>query len=451
MVIELAINSQADNDTGLTYGQIIESDGINAGQVIPYGPDMYRQALPIILKHGYAVASDPDGKNSTILKLQGGTYAHRYRYDGGVDMWFLNSYDCIFLYDCNEFSVELCRTALGEWTGKRLVLVGSKWERMIEYLDDIDGVECFYEPEPDDSRFTQLMEGYRCLHVIDGLPHQESMDRYNDGIMYYEEVMSFTYMFSDYRSLGSLNPDKKFFVIDGYYNKLGLFTIFSKIVTCAKYVKAKGMVPVVRLTMSGNSFYSDFEGDDIWSKFFNQPEGYTLEEVIHSANVYFSPGFYNGNVQSTIMENIRYGKLDATDEEVIAAAKAAHAHHFIETLPGGYNMELNEDASNVSQGQKQLLTIARAILADNPILILDEATSSVDTRTEIQIQNAMDNLMKGRTSFVIAHRLSTIKDADIILVMKEGDIVEQGNHEELLAKGGFYADLYNSQFEDVVA
>lgn len=149
------------------------------------------------------------------------------------------------------------------------------------------------------------------------------------------------------------------------------------------------------------------------------------------------------------MENIRYGKLEASDEEVIAAAKAAHAHHFIETLPGGYNMELNEDASNVSQGQKQLLTIARAILADNPILILDEATSSVDTRTEIQIQNAMDNLMKGRTSFVIAHRLSTIKDADIILVMKDGDIVEQGNHEELLAKGGFYAGLYNSQFEDV--
>lgn len=123
------------------------------------------------------------------------------------------------------------------------------------------------------------------------------MDRYNDGIMYYEEVMSFTYMFSDYRSLGSLNPDKKFFVIDGYYNKLGLFTIFSKIVTCAKYVKAKGMVPVVRLTMSGNSFYSDFEGDDIWSKFFNQPEGYTLEEVIHSANVYF--------LQDSIMEVYR--------------------------------------------------------------------------------------------------------------------------------------------------
>ena len=155
--------------------------------------------------------------------------------------------------------------------------------------------------------------------------------------------------------------------------------------------------------------------------------------------------------QGTIMENIRYGRLDATDEEVIAAAKAACADHFIRTLPGGYQMELNEDASNVSQGQKQLLTIARAILADNKILILDEATSSVDTRTEQRIQTAMDNLMRGRTSFVIAHRLSTIKDADLILVMRDGDIVEQGTHDDLLAGGGFYADLYNSQFEDVSA
>lgn len=153
----------------------------------------------------------------------------------------------------------------------------------------------------------------------------------------------------------------------------------------------------------------------------------------------------------SIRDNIKYGKLDATDEEMIEAAKAAHAHRFIQTLPGGYNMELNEEATNVSQGQKQLLTIARAILADPKILILDEATSSVDTRTEVQIQKAMDNLMKGRTSFVIAHRLSTIRDADLILVMKDGDIVEQGNHEELLAKNGFYAELYNSQFEQASA
>ena len=150
----------------------------------------------------------------------------------------------------------------------------------------------------------------------------------------------------------------------------------------------------------------------------------------------------------TIMENIRYGRLDATDEEVIAAAKAAHIHNFIMQQPGGYQMVLDEETSNISQGQKQLLTIARAILADNKILILDEATSSVDTRTEMRIQKAMNNLMKGRTSFVIAHRLSTIKDADLILVMKDGDIIEQGNHIELLEKGGFYTELYNSQFEN---
>lgn len=152
---------------------------------------------------------------------------------------------------------------------------------------------------------------------------------------------------------------------------------------------------------------------------------------------------YNG----TIMDNIRYGRLDATEEEVIKAAKAAYVDHFVRTLPGGYNMVLNEETTNISQGQKQLLTIARAILKDPKILILDEATSSVDTLTEIQIQKAMDYLMKGRTSFIIVHRLSTIRDADLILVMNHGDIVEQGTHEELLKKGGFYASLYNSQFE----
>ena len=150
--------------------------------------------------------------------------------------------------------------------------------------------------------------------------------------------------------------------------------------------------------------------------------------------------------RGTIMENIRYGRLDATDEEVIEAAKAAHIHHFIKTLPGGYDMELNEEASNISQGQKQLLTIARAILANKPILILDEATSSVDTRTEVLIQKAMNKLMEGRTTFVIAHRLSTIRNADKILVLKDGDIIEQGNHNELLAQKGFYSELYQSQF-----
>jgi ATP-binding cassette subfamily B protein len=149
----------------------------------------------------------------------------------------------------------------------------------------------------------------------------------------------------------------------------------------------------------------------------------------------------------TIMDNIRYGRLDATDEEVIAAAKAAYVHHFIQTLPEGYNMVLNEESTNISQGQKQLLTIARAILANPEILILDEATSSVDTRTELRIQKAMQNLMKGRTTFAIAHRLSTIRDADLILVMNNGDIVEQGTHEQLLKANGFYTSIYNSQFE----
>ena len=150
----------------------------------------------------------------------------------------------------------------------------------------------------------------------------------------------------------------------------------------------------------------------------------------------------------TIMENIRYGKLDATDEEVIKAAKSAQVDFFVRTLEGGYNTVLNEDSENISQGQKQLLTIARAFLANKKLHILDEATSSVDTRTEMRIQKAMHNLMKGRTCFIIAHRLSTIKDADLILVMNEGDIIEQGTHEELLAKGGFYEKLYNSQFEE---
>lgn len=154
--------------------------------------------------------------------------------------------------------------------------------------------------------------------------------------------------------------------------------------------------------------------------------------------------------QGTIMENIRYGRLNATDDEVILAATAAHAHHFIQTLPDGYQMELNEEASNVSQGQKQLLTIARAILADNAVMILDEATSSVDTRTELQIQQAMDNLTKGRTSFIIAHRLSTIKNADLILCLKDGDIVEQGSHDALMKLNAFYFELYNSQFEVIL-
>lgn len=203
-----------------------------------------------------------------------------------------------------------------------------------------------------------------------------------------------------------------------------------------------GKTTMVKLLMrfyDVNSGAIKIDGNDIRN--FNRGE---LRRMF--GMVLQDPWLFNG----TIMENIRYGRFDATDEEVIAAAKAAHVHHFIQTLPDGYNMVLNEEANNVSQGQMQLLTIARAILADPKILILDEATSSVDTLTEIRIQKGMDHLMKGRTSFVIAHRLSTIKDADLILVMNNGDIVEQGNHEELIAANGFYTNLYNSQFQRTI-
>lgn len=200
-----------------------------------------------------------------------------------------------------------------------------------------------------------------------------------------------------------------------------------------------GKTTMVKLLMrfyDVNSGKIKIDGHDI--KDFNRSELHEMFGMVLQDTWLF---------HGTIMENIRYGRLDATDEEVIAAAKAAHAHRFIMAQPDGYQMELNEESSNISQGQKQLLTIARAILADNRILILDEATSSVDTRTEERIQKAMDNLMRGRTSFVIAHRLSTIRDADLILVMKDGDIIEQGTHEDLLAAKGFYENLYNSQFE----
>ena len=196
------------------------------------------------------------------------------------------------------------------------------------------------------------------------------------------------------------------------------------------------MVKLVMRFYDVNSGYIRVDGHDI--RDFNRSE---LREMF--GMVLQDTWLFKGSIE----DNIRYGKLDATREEVVEAARAAYVHRFVQTLPGGYDMELNEEASNVSQGQKQLLTIARAILADPKILILDEATSSVDTRTEVRIQKAMDNLMRGRTSFIIAHRLSTIRDADLILVMKDGDIVEQGSHEELLSKKGFYADLYNSQFE----
>lgn len=247
------------------------------------------------------------------------------------------------------------------------------------------------------------------------------------------------------RNIEEIEGDVKFeHVCFGYYPDKIILKDFSAEVSKGQKIAivgptGAGKTTLVKLLMR---FY-DLNSGDIYLDGINVKD-FDKEEVRNAFGMVLQDTWL---FKGTIMENIRYGRLDATDEEVIEAAKAAHAHHFIQTLPGGYDMELNEEATNVSQGQKQLLTIARAILANKKLLILDEATSSVDTRTEVRIQKAMDNLMKGRTSFVIAHRLSTIRDADLILVMKDGDIIEQGNHDTLMEKGGFYADLYNSQFQ----
>ena len=270
---------------------------------VKYGPDMFFWAYPVILNHGYAVAVDENGNVNAVLLHKYSTYQHSYRYEGGVDMCFLDRYDCIFLYDCNEFSVELCRRALCRWKGKRLVLVGENWEKMIPYLPDIDNVECFYNSQFSDKEYMEFTDGMKCLSIIHGIPHAEKMDRYEQGVMYYDEVMSFTFMFSDYRQCGELNPDKKFFVVDGEYSGLGLFAIFAKAVNCARYAKSKGFIPVIRLDNSKGSFYhNDGDTEDIWQKFYNQPEEYSVSEVMKSRNVYFSPSFYNGTIQERLMD-----------------------------------------------------------------------------------------------------------------------------------------------------
>lgn len=289
-----------ENDKYCTYQQIVTGKE-QADIRVSYNPDMFYLAIPLIMEYGYAIAVDEQENYKAVLVNKSSTYVHKYCYAGGADLWFLDQYDCIFLHGCNEFSVELCRSALKLWKGKRLVLVGEEWEELIPMLPDLPKLECFYETQLYTQRFEELTQGLKYLHVIYGIPHAEMMDRYEQGIMYYDEVMSFVFMFSDYRELGDLNEDKNFFVMDGYYGGLGLFAIFDKVETCAKYAKSKGLIPVVQLKMCSGSFYQNKAGEDIWKKFYNQPEPYTLDEVMHSRHVFFSPGFYNGSVQSTLM------------------------------------------------------------------------------------------------------------------------------------------------------
>lgn len=291
----------------ISHDEAIDIDTVPEDMQVEYGPDMFYRARFIIAKHECAVARDD--KHKVLLKNEGNTYAHAYCYSGGADMWFLDQYNCIFLHDCNEFSVELCKSALRLWKGKRLVLVGADWEGLIPMLPNIE-CECWYEESLTQERLDELSCGFNCLHIVFGIPHAETMDRYNQGIMYYDEEMALTFMFSDYRELGTSNDDKNFFVLDAYYGNLGLFAILPKVESCARYAKSRGFIPVISLKRMGDKcFYSDFDGDDVWSKFFNQPEKYSMDEVMNSSHVYCSPGFYNGSVMSSIMD----GKSGAED------------------------------------------------------------------------------------------------------------------------------------------
>lgn len=255
---------ELDNDRYYTYKQL--ESGVEPADIrVKYGPDMFLIALPMIAEYGYAIADDENGNHIAVLANIISPYVHRYKYAGGLDLWFLDQYDCIFLHGCNEYSVELCETALRMWKGQRLILVGADWEPMIPMLPDLPGVDCYYEAELHDDRFAELIADRRFLQIIFGIPHSESMERYNMGIMYYDEIMSFTFMFSDYQELGEQNPDKNFIVLDGYYGGVGLFILLSKVEACARYAKSKGFIPIVQIKKSG-SFYQNVEGEDIWQK-----------------------------------------------------------------------------------------------------------------------------------------------------------------------------------------
>ncbi len=271
---------------------------------VTYSPDMFLYGRQIIAEVGYAIAADSEGNAVCTLKWEHTGYQHSYAYTGGADMWFLNEYDCLFLHGCNEYSMELCLGALNLWKGNRLVLVGDNWEGLIPQLPDIQGVECFFQEVLTEESLLLLSKGKKNLHVVIGMPHEEQMERYEKGIMFYDEVMSFTYMFSDLRELGPENPDKQFLILDGLYETLGLYAIFSKSEVVARYVKSRGYIPIITVKRKSGSFYQDMPGDDAWGKFYNQPEKYTLEEVMRSKNVCFAPIFYNGSIQSNIMNRV---------------------------------------------------------------------------------------------------------------------------------------------------
>ena len=263
--------------------------------------NVFFNARYIIAKHGYALLKARDNTLFT-LRWKATTYEHDYPGDENISMDFLNNYDCLVFPECNEYTLYIISKALPGWNGKCLVLTGGIWEYFLDFLPDLPGKECFHLPNPSDEDLNTLRSRYNCLFTTYGLSHGEKTERFTlYHIIYYDELMALTFLFCDKRALGDENPEKKFFVVDGLYGNLGLFALYDKAVALAKYVKSKGYIPVISVTRGNGAFYQDFAADDVWKKFYEQPEGYGIEDISQSASVTYAPRFYNGSITDHIM------------------------------------------------------------------------------------------------------------------------------------------------------
>lgn len=290
------------------YDEAIKKIGnANSGR-LPWNLDMFKNAEDIIADYGYAIVQDDNGTDIAVLCWNATSYLHDYAYTGEIDTEFLDDYDILFLHDCNEFSVELCRTGLQHWKGHTLVLLGENWQFAVDDLPELEGKNCIWQDKLLADFFSDITKDSTYLHVVTGDPHEEPMDRYNEHVMLYDEVMTFTYFFANKLSPGKLNPDKKFLVFDAHYGYLGIFNVFNKSLACMKYVAKKGFIPVPKITDRRGplGIYQNTKADDFWAMFYEYPEDYKLEEVFRSQNVYAAPFFYNGSIMTRLMND--YGK-----------------------------------------------------------------------------------------------------------------------------------------------
>ncbi|MBE5837092.1 hypothetical protein [Butyrivibrio sp.] len=292
------------------YGEAIKRIG-NAGSNarVNWSLNMFREAENVIADYEYALVTNNEGEDIAVLAWYANSYVHSYKYNGDIDLEFLNGYKCLFLFGCNEYSVELCRTALDKWTGKRLVFVGEDWKYVIDLLPELLEKECIWEDALDQELMKSLSDGMTYLQIKLGIPGEEPMARYENHIMTYDEVMAFTYLFSDKEDFGERNPDKKFWVFDAHYGNLGIFNVFNKSFCCMKYAKKKGYIPIPILTDSRGllGIYQDSKDDDFWKKFYEYPDGYTPEDIRGSKNVYFAPFFYNATIMQKLMDKYSEG------------------------------------------------------------------------------------------------------------------------------------------------